>query len=135
MVEDNGADVYLVKHALEQHGVEHRIVHSKDGDDALSQLRRFGSDLPRPDIILLDMNLPRRTGAEVLAVLRENGSCAGIPVVVMTSSDSPDDRRRAADFGVDVYFQKPSDLAAFVEIGGIIKTLVERGRRSATESA
>jgi DNA-binding response OmpR family regulator len=97
-------------------------------------LLRIGQDLPRPDVLLLDMNLPRRTGGEILSVMRQQKLCAGVPVVMLTSSDSPADRQLAADYAVDWYFRKPSDLTAFVQLGELVKGLLQARGASAAEA-
>jgi chemotaxis family two-component system response regulator Rcp1 len=121
-VEDNPADVYLIEEALRTHGVSYEIKWLRDGEQALTLLSQGG--LNSPDLVLLDLNLPRVDGKEVLARIRQMPEFASTPVAIMTSSDSPQDRREMAQLGADCYIKKPPTLDEFLEVGGVIKNLL-----------
>lgn len=122
LVEDNPADVYLLKEALRAHDVLCDMTWLRDGEQALSLLE--SGDFEEPDLVLLDLNLPRVDGREVLLRIRRIPELANIPVAILTSSDSPHDRREMEDLGATCYIQKPPTLDEFMEVGGLIKRLV-----------
>lgn len=95
-------------------------------DMALAFLARAGREIPRPDVALIDLNLPRTEGGELIRRFREHPYCGGVPLIVTSSSDSPIDRARAAQLGADEYFRKPSDLAEFMTLGGLIRSVLVR---------
>ncbi len=101
-----------------------------DGEKALAFLQRADADgeAPCPQLLLLDLNLPKRSGKEVLSLMRESGKCKDIPVLVITSSNSPRDRKEMAELGADSYFRKPSSYAEFLKIGEVVKTLLDRAQ-------
>lgn len=119
LAEDNPADVYLIEEALREHQVQFEILVAEDGEAALSMMGR-----PEicPDIVVLDLNMPKRSGGEVLELIRQT-SPAGLPVIVLTSSDSPSDREEAFRLGATCYIRKPTGLDEFLEIGATIKRL------------
>ena len=126
LVEDNPADVYLIQQVLEENGIHHELRVASDGSEALSLLCPKGL-LPLPDkpgLILLDLNLPKHDGMEILECIRQNHSLAAVPVIVLTSSDSPKDRSTALELGATKYLRKPSSLHEFIAIGGVIKALL-----------
>jgi len=94
-----------------------------DGDAALVRLRRVeAGDLPAiPDLVLLDLNLPKVSGIEVLTALRQSQHCGAVPVVVVTSSDSASDMKAIGELGVTSYFRKPHSLDAFMSLSEVIK--------------
>jgi DNA-binding response OmpR family regulator len=77
-------------------------------------------------LLLLDLNVPRRTGDEVLRRIKRSPKCANIPVIVITSSDSREDRQKASELGADEYFRKPSNLTEFLELGKLVRRLTQR---------
>jgi CheY-like chemotaxis protein len=119
IVEDNEGDVLLVKEALRETGIEFRLKHLADGEQALVYLnnRVRNSDATTPDLILLDLNLPKRDGWEVLQVLRCSPDFTRTPVVILSSSNAPEDLRRAAAVDSLMYIRKPSNLDDFLAIG------------------
>jgi CheY-like chemotaxis protein len=129
LVEDNPGDVFLVRRALEKQEMSFNLVVVEDGQAALHFLDRVDSDAttPCPDLALVDLNLPRATGSRILLRIRQSPLCAVIPVIVVTSSDSPLDHEAAAKLGANKYFQKPGDLAGFMQLGGIVRRLLEDG--------
>jgi two-component system, chemotaxis family, response regulator Rcp1 len=78
-----------------------------------------------PNLFLIDLNLPRRSGDEILAQLRQSSRCSTVPAIVITSSDSPQDRARVRELGASFYFRKPADLEKFMAIGGIVREFLE----------
>jgi CheY-like chemotaxis protein len=120
--EDNPADVYLIRQALQENGVEYHLEVASHGGEMIAALTK-----PReqpPDLIILDLNLPRYDGLEVLKTVRDNSALEGIPVVILTSSDSPKDRVAASAFGADCYIRKPSKLDEFMAIGKTLHSLL-----------
>ena len=112
LVEDNRGDVRLMTHMLAQSGIEHRLSIAHDGVEALSFLQRSGAhrDAPRPQLILLDLNLPRVDGREVLAAIKADAELRRIPVIVLTSSRAPQDIRSCYDSHANGYVCKPLNL-------------------------
>jgi len=118
MVEDNPDDVELLKIALEEGRAEHELRVVKDGVEALAYLRQEApyADAPRPDLILLDLNLPRKDGREVLAEVKGDESLKQIPVIVLTSSRSPDDILKVYRLYANCYISKPVDFHDFIRV-------------------
>jgi CheY-like chemotaxis protein len=123
LAEDNPADVYLIREALKQHQVKCEIRTAADGRDVLSLLAAEDRSW-RPDLIILDLNLPRHDGIEILQKLRTLDALSGVPVVVLTSSDSPRDRVTATQLGATRYLSKPSNLEQFMQLGAVFKELL-----------
>jgi len=135
LAEDNPADVYLIREALREHSVECTIRLASDGKEVL----RFISaecgettDEP-PGLIILDLNLPRHDGIEILQRIQASPSLRQIPVVVLTSSDSPKDRAAAIRSGALRFLRKPSSLEQFLSLGAVFKELLERSAVSLDE--
>ena len=127
LAEDNPADVYLIREALREHAVECQVRVATDGQQVLRILAgNLADDKPRPALIILDLNLPRHDGIEILHYLRAKEELPHIPVVVLTSSDSPRDRQAANQLGVTRFLQKPSSLDQFLDLGAIFKQLLEK---------
>ena len=124
LAEDNRGDAFLVREALNEHGLQHQLILAEDGDQAVKFLEEIGKSEPCPDIILLDLNLPKREGAEVLHLFREHPECSFVPVIVITSSDSPRDRARAAELEANYYFRKPSEFEEFMKLGELVKSAI-----------
>lgn len=118
LVEDNPADVRLTREALMQGNVLQNLHVVEDGIEAMAFLRKEGryADSPRPDLILLDLNLPRKDGHEVLAEIKTDEDLRRIPVVVLTSSQADQDVLRCYDLQVNCYVTKPLDLEQFTII-------------------
>ena len=130
LAEDNPADVGLVREALREHHVDCELRVIGDGEQVLSFIDRLDLDskLPCPDILLLDMHLPKRDGNEVLTHLRASERCAKTPVVILTSSESPRDIESAERNAAVHYFRKPSSLVQFLQLGTIVKDVINRSR-------
>lgn len=118
LVEDNPGDVRLVREAFEESASDSRLQVVTDGTAALSFLRQQGehADAPQPDLVLLDLNLPRTSGEELLAALAGDPVLRRIPVVVLTSSDAREDVRSAYDRQANAYLMKPVDPEAFMQL-------------------
>src|SRR5439155_11550499 len=112
MVEDNPGDVRLAIEAWKEHSAPVRVNAVRDGEEALAFLRRTGPHgaAPRPDLVLLDLNLPRMNGRELLAAIKQDPDLRRIPVVMLTTSDSDEDRRRCYDLHANGYVVKPMSL-------------------------
>jgi CheY-like chemotaxis protein len=121
LAEDSPADVYLIREALREHGVDCALRVAADGKDVLTLLSAQGAP---PDLIILDLNLPRHDGIEILQRVRATDGMAHIAVVVLTSSDSPRDRLVATQLGATRYIKKPSSLEKFLELGAVFKELL-----------
>jgi CheY-like chemotaxis protein len=127
LIEDNQADIVLVQEAFASGGVVCEMLVAEDGHIALSILERLGRELPRPDIAIIDLNVPKVGGVELLRELRLHSACADIPVLVTTSSQSPRDLEIIEKLGA-AYFHKPIDLNEYFKIAGVVINLV-RGRQ------
>lgn len=124
LVEDNPGDVRLTREALSEGGRQIRLNVVNDGLEAMRYLRREGaySGAGRPNLILLDLNLPKKDGREVLSEIKADKDLRLIPVVVMTTSDAPPDIRRAYDLHANCYVTKPADFGDFVTLVRSIET-------------
>ncbi len=131
LVEDSPADVYLVREAMLQEALNVEIEVAEDGERAMQILDRVdtGQVTRAPELMLLDINVPRRTGNQVLARIRSSPRCAHIPVIMISSSDSPAERNRAFKQGATAYFRKPSSLSEFMELGKLVRELHQQFRR------
>jgi two-component system, chemotaxis family, response regulator Rcp1 len=118
LVEDNPGDVRLTREALREGKVRNNLAVAADGVEAIAYLRREGehADAVRPDLILLDLNLPRKDGREVLEEIKADPSLRHIPVVVLTSSQAEEDIVRAYDLHANCYVTKPVDLDQFIRV-------------------
>ncbi|MEO5953538.1 MAG: response regulator [Chloroflexia bacterium] len=123
VIEDNPTEVSLIGEALTTHGVEHKMVVLSDGEKALQYLDQLESD-PIPDLIVLDINMPKRDGLAVLVRYRMNVSLFQVPIVVLTSSDAPSDKQRAGIIGVSAFLQKPLLLGDFLALGEKLKAVL-----------
>jgi len=123
LVEDNPGDARLTKEALKEAQVRNRLNHIGDGVEALAFLRRQGqyATAHRPDLILLDLNLPRKDGREVLAEIKADERLKCIPVVVLTTSQAEEDIARAYNLNANCYVSKPIDLDQFIKVVQTIK--------------
>ena len=123
LVEDNPADVYLLEKALKDRHIRYELIHYQDGEQATVALDKDDSGVP--DLILLDLNLPRRDGFDVLKTVRAKASLVGVPVGILTSSDADRDRHRIALTGSERYIHKPLTLEEFVDqVGKAIAELL-----------
>jgi len=118
LVEDNPGDVRLTKEALKEGKVYNNLHWVKDGVEALEFLQRQGKHAksPRPDIILLDLNLPKKDGREVLSMIKRDHELKQIPVVVLTTSKAEEDVLKSYELHANCYVTKPVDLEQFLHV-------------------
>lgn len=118
LIEDNPADIDLTRETLELARIRNRLHVARDGIEALAYLRQEGklADAIRPDLILLDLNMPLKDGREVLAELKGDPDLCTIPVVVLTSSNAEKDVVGTYDLGANCYITKPIDLDQFADV-------------------
>jgi chemotaxis family two-component system response regulator Rcp1 len=118
LVEDNPGDVRLTREAMRDAKVRNIMRIVTDGVEALAFLRRQGqyADAPRPDVILLDLNLPKKDGREVLAEIKADPNLRRIPVVILTTSEAEEDILKAYDLHANAYVAKPVDLDRFITV-------------------
>ena len=118
LVEDSPGDVRLTREALKEGKVRNNLSHVSDGVEAMAFLRREGkyAEAPRPDIVLLDLNMPRKDGREVLAEMKSDESLKRIPVVILTTSEAEQDILKTYDLHANCYLTKPVDLEQFISI-------------------
>jgi len=123
LVEDDPADVQLVREALQESRVPVHLHVVDDGVEALAYLRGQGvyADALLPDLILLDLKMPRKSGLEVLTEIKAGEMLRRIPVIILTTSDDPEDVLRAYDLQASAYITKPSDLDEFERVMSTIK--------------
>jgi CheY-like chemotaxis protein len=118
LVEDDPGDVLMTREAFEHYRIRNNLFVVGDGEQAMHFLRRSGdyADMPRPGLILLDLNLPRRNGLEVLAELKADSELMSIPVVVLTTSQADEDILRSYSLHANAYISKPVDFEQFIEV-------------------
>ena len=118
LVEDEPGDAYLTIEALKAAKIINRVHTVEDGVEAMTFLRREGSyaDMPRPDLILLDLNLPRKDGRQVLAEIKSDPCLNTIPVVVLTTSSADEDVLQSYNLRANCYITKPVDLEQFMAV-------------------
>jgi CheY-like chemotaxis protein len=124
LVEDNPGDVYLFEKSMEAKGIDYVLILYLDGRHAMRAI--MDSNLAPPDLILVDLNLPQRDGFDVLSTIRKEPRLAGVPVAVLTSSDSAKDRRWAGLHNIDRYIIKPATLEEFIDqVGTAVQELLK----------
>jgi CheY-like chemotaxis protein len=118
LVEDDPGDILMTREAFEEHKVHNRLTVVSDGVEALAYLRREGSyaEAVRPDLVLLDLNLPRRDGREVLAEIKKDKDLHHIPVVVLTTSQADEDILCSYQLHANAYVTKPVDFDRFISV-------------------
>jgi CheY-like chemotaxis protein len=125
LIEDNPGDVFLVREALREHGIVADLEVIEDGEVAYSYWDRYSDTVapPCPDLVLLDINLPRRSGLEILERIRNTPPCANLNVVIVSSSMNRRDVEQAHRLGIQEYFRKPTHLEAFLQLGAIVQSV------------
>jgi two-component system, chemotaxis family, response regulator Rcp1 len=124
LIEDNPGDVFLVRKALEAKKLECELIHYEDVDQALRAL--CIEHALHPDLILVDLNLPRREGFDALKETRQTPWLVGVPIAVLTSSEAEKDRHRTALIGADRYIHKPPTLEEFIDqVGKAVEELLD----------
>ena len=118
LIEDNPGDVRLTREALKNSDINVHLSVARDGVEAMDFLRRSGpfADAPKPDLVLLDLNLPRKNGREVLSEIKSDPELKRIPVLIMTTSRAEQDVNRAYHLNANCYITKPMDLDEFLRI-------------------
>ena len=118
LVEDDPGDVLMTKEAFEDYKVVNQLHVVNDGTEAMAFLRREGehAEKPRPDLVLLDLNLPRMDGREVLEAIKSDPDLASIPVVVLTTSEAEEDVLRSYSLHANAYVTKPVDFDRFIQV-------------------
>src|ERR1035438_4570438 len=126
VIEDNRSDVFLLDRALKQQNLRFELIHLVSGGEALAFIHRQGAyaDAAIPDLILVDLNLAKYTGEDILREIRSANHLGGVPVCVWSSSQSPRDEALLKDLGVSHFITKPSGLDQFLDIGKTIKGLL-----------
>ncbi len=126
LVEDNPTDVFVIKEVIERCELNLNLHVATDGQDALQYLQRLATaeEAACPALVLLDLNIPKVDGIEVLRRLRSGSRCNRAPVIVVTSSTAETDRVAVQRLGAEAYFQKPKSLAAYMELANLIKQYV-----------
>lgn len=124
--QDNKTDLFLMREAITGAEVEADLHVVSDGESAVRFIDKADKDdaAPCPDLILLDLNLPKKSGIEVLQHIRRSRKGCNTLILVVTSSDSQNDRKATSELGVNGYFRKPSSYEAFFKIGEIVKDLL-----------
>ena len=116
LVEDNPDDVIMIREAFEQSLTPVQLYVVSNGEQAIKFVRRTDADAPRPSLILLDLNLPIRNGLDVLAELKSDTDFLSIPIVVLTTSQAPDDIQRCYSLHANAYIIKPPDFDGFADV-------------------
>ena len=127
VIDDNAPDVMLISESLRDQGMTFEITHLRDGEEAVSKLAKDPSEFHSYDLIVLDLNMPRVSGFEVLSRFRSAAQLSKVPILVLTSSLAPDEQEEVRRLGADRYLNKPADLYEFLSsVGSIVKELVPR---------
>lgn len=123
LMEDNPADVYLFRESLKAAELKVDLTIIENGADGLSFARRQEqyAESPIPDLVVLDLNLPRTGGVSILEAMRQNEDLEAVPVFIMTSTSGPREKARAMELGIDRFITKPQDLEDFLKIGYLVK--------------
>jgi CheY-like chemotaxis protein len=131
LAEDNPWDAFLVRRALDFHCINYELTHVKNGEEAISQVRKAEDGEVPIDLMLVDLHLPCHDGGQVVAAARSGHRLEKTPIIVMTSSDSLQDRNRVCELGASLYFHKPEDLNAFMQVGQLVKDVIAESERAA----
>ena len=128
LAEDNPGDVLLFQEAIKGRNLPCEIVVAEDGHKAIAILKAAHSNGTPLDLIVLDVNLPKHSGDDVLREVRGQDSLAGIPVIMLTSSASPADQATATKLGAHLYIQKSSDLEELLQVGKVVEGILRRNQ-------
>lgn len=129
LAEDNPGDVRLFREALDSLALSFELIVAEDGEKAIAVVKNTSCHISGSqalDLIVLDVNLPRHKGDEVLRQVRGEPTLGNIPVIVMTSSEAPADKATATWLGADLYIRKPSDLEELLEVAKVIEKVLKR---------
>jgi chemotaxis family two-component system response regulator Rcp1 len=126
IVDDNESDVFLIQEAIGSTRLQLTLHIAKDGEQAIRFFDRADAhpEMPCPSLVILDINLPKKQGGEVLKHMRQSPKCAHALVLVVSTSDSAKDREQMTNLGADGYFRKPSQYDEFMKLGDIVKGLL-----------
>ena len=124
LAEDNPGDVFLVRRALDFYRIEYELSLAKNGEEAISIVRKAESGEIPIDLMLVDLNLPRYDGGQIVVAARASRTLGKTPIIILTSSDSPHDRTRLSQLGASSYFRKPADLNSFMEVGRLVMDVI-----------
>jgi CheY-like chemotaxis protein len=134
VIEDNSADVFMLRHALDQHGEEYVLEVLRDGEEAIEfvNLQRAAGDKEEPCVIVLDLHLPKHDGAAVLKAIRHEPVLAHVGVVALTTSASPRDEQEVRELGVRLYKAKPTLVDEWIKLAReILEICLEHSRVAA----
>jgi two-component system response regulator len=125
VAEDNLPDALIIKEIVDTEKLPFEVHLVRDGEEAIAFIARAEADpaAPCPHVLLLDLNLPKKDGHQVLQRLRASGTLKDIPVVIVTSSDAPEDRSKAAELGAE-FFRKPPSYDEFLKLGIMLRRIV-----------
>jgi len=120
--------VYLIQEALSATGMRLSVHLAKDGEQAIHFLQQLdtSSDAPCPELVVLDINLPKLQGGEVLRYIRQLPKCGGTRVLVVSTSDSEQDRQTMMGLGANGYFRKPSEYEQFMQLSGVVRKMLDK---------
>ena len=124
VVEDNASDVYLLRLVLEEHHIDCKLLVFSDGEQALNFVLKPERIQPEPSLFIVDLNLPKIDGREILRHLRSSALFRTAPIIVWTSSDSERDRQISVSLNANRHVLKPSNVSAFIDLGSVIKELL-----------
>jgi CheY-like chemotaxis protein len=124
LAEDSQSDTFLIRLALREHQIDSQLFLAENGDRMVQLLEKIGSEIPAPDLLMLDLNLPCIDGPELFRKVRMHPCCSETPLVVVTSSDAPRDHDWTSEFRVSHYFRKPSSLPEFLKLGAVVRDLL-----------
>ena len=129
LVEDNPTDVYVIKRILDETRLNLHVQIAQDGQEALQYFDNLARDesSPCPAVVLLDLNIPKVGGFDVLRKIRSTLRCVQTPVIIVTSSNAQEDRITAEQLKADAYFRKPADLRAYMELGRLVRRILLSG--------
>jgi CheY-like chemotaxis protein len=131
LIEDNEGDIFLLSMALKRASFSYSLTTIRDGAEAVTYLMKCGNPgAAPPDLILLDLNLPRVDGTSIIGLLRGEPALENIPVIVLSSSKSPQDAKRAGGLRRSIFIAKPSELQAFRAIGEKVKDFLQQSRQT-----
>jgi CheY-like chemotaxis protein len=131
IIDDNSSDVFFIRKAFRSHGGTPEFFVASDGAEAILMVGRIEvNDVPCPELIVLDLSMPRKNGFEVLSRIRQSAHCGKTPVVMLSSSTSPKDREHAMRLGANLYFTKPASLTEFLELGKHLVAFLSMNKRN-----
>lgn len=135
LVEDNATDVFVIRKVLLEAGVDLNVHVARDGQEALDYLLGKQRDEPasRPKLVLLDLNIPKVSGLEILRELRQSAQHQSVPVIVVTSSGAESDRAAAGALRIEGYFKKPTSMTKYRELSSLVKSVLQSAGQQPTD--